>query len=368
MAVDNRFRGGQAMKRALVFAAAALLGIGVTQSVVASSKPDIAKTYFERRNCHLAYDVLVEDNSAGRGIAAADVEWARSYENAGTAGEACPEPPETLLARSSNRIVANQEVLAVVNRYRERDPRAKFELAYSVLTGKFTGVGPEVGWAMLREAAAAGEPSSLFLLGNGHVAGLFNNNQADYASGHPLIEQAAQAGHIDAMFLVGNMYKEGIGVRKDSRRAFEYYRQAAERGHSYATIMAFSMISEGEGTRKDFDLAYRLGRSMAEQGEVYGAVMAASALLQSRDVLAHKDEALYWMDVAIRDGDADIRSQITPLRAQAVEIYNRPPPPPRDYSPRPFKACPMKTVCLVNSSGVQWQCTTNKDYWNDCDG
>ena len=77
---------------------------------------------------------------------------------------------------------------------------------------------------------------------------------------------------------------------------------------------------------------------------------------------------LYWMDRAIRDGDAELRAQIAPLRAQASEIYNRPPPPPRDYSPRPFKACPMKTVCLVNSSGVQWQCTTNKDYWNDCDG
>jgi len=356
------------MKRAVALAMTALLCIAATQAVTASSKPDLTKTYFERRNCHLAYDALVGDNAAGRAIAPAEVEWARSYEGASTAGEACPEPPEALLARSSNRVVASQEVLAVVNRYRERDPRAKFELAYSVLTGAFTGVGPEVGWGMLKEAADAGEPSSLFLLGSAHVGGLFNNNQADYASGRPLIEQAARAGHVDAMFMVANMYKDGLGGRKNAERAFEFYRQAAERGHAYATIMAFTMISEGEGTRKDFDLAYRLGRSMAEQGEVYGAVMAASALLQSRDVMNHKDETLYWMDVAMRDGDAELRAQIAPLRAQAIEIYNRPPPPPRDYSPRPFKACPTKTVCLVNSSGVRWQCTTNKDYWNDCDG
>jgi hypothetical protein len=356
------------MKRTLVVAAAMLACLGATHSLSASSKPDIAKTYFERRNCHLAYDVLVEDNVAGRAIAPGDLAWAQSYESAGSAGEACPEPSEDLLARSANRVAANPEVLAVINRYRESDPRAKFELAYSVLTGKFTEVGPEVGWGMLKEAADAGEPSSLFLLGSAHVGGLFNNNQPDYASGRPLIERAADAGHIDAMFMIGNMYKDGIGGRKNAERAFGYYRQAAERGHAYATIMAFTMISDGEGTRKDFDLAYRLGRSMAEQGEVYGAVMAASALLQSRDVLNHKDEVLYWMDVAIRDGDADIRSQMTPLRAKALEIYNRPPPPPRDYSPRPFKACPTKTVCLVNSSGVRWQCTTNKDYWNDCDG
>src|SRR5690606_38289401 len=109
-------------------------------------------------------------------------------------------------------------------------------------------------------------------------------------------------------------------------KAFDHYRQAAERGHIYATVMAFTMINQGEGTRKDFDLAYRLARNVAEQGEVYGAVMAASALLQDRDPKKHKDEALYWMDVAIRDGDETIRSQITPLRAQAVEIFNRPPP------------------------------------------
>ena len=210
------------------------------------------------------------------------------------------------------------------------------------------------------QAADWGEPSALFLLGWAHVAGLFTKKESDYASGCPLLEQAAQSGHVDALFMADSMYKDGLGVKKDARKAFDYYRQAAERGHLYATLMAFNMINDGEGTKKDFDLAYRRARNVAEQGEVYGAVVAANALLQDKDVLQHKDEALYWMDVVMRDGDAELRGQMAPLSEQAIEIYDRPPSPPREYRPRPFKACPTKTVCLVNSSGVRWQCTTNK--------
>jgi hypothetical protein len=96
-------------------------------------------------------------------------------------------------------------------------------------------------------------------------------------------------------------------------------------------------------------------------------VLAASALLQQKNVKEHEDEVLYWMDVAMRDGDESIRSEMAKYRPQVQEAYKRLNAPP-EYTPRVRKACPMKTVCLVNSSGVRWQCTTNKDYWNDCDG
>ena len=126
------------------------------------------------------------------------------------------------------------------------------------------------------------------------------------------------------------------------------------------------MLTKGEGVRKDFDLAYRLSRRVAQDGQVYGAVMAASALLQTRDPMSHQDEILYWMDYAISHGDQSIRDQVVPMRQQVVDVITRP-EAPAGYQPRPYKACPMKTVCIVNHySGLQ-RCTTNKDYWNDCD-
>ncbi len=115
-------------------------------------------------------------------------------------------------------------------------------------------------------------------------------------------------------------------------------------------------------------LAYRLARNLAEQGEVVGAVLAASALLQQKDAKDHEDEVLYWMDVAMRDGDESIRSEVAKFRPQVQAAFQRAKAPP-EYTPREWKACPMKTVCLVNRfTGAQQSCTTNKDYWNDCDG
>lgn len=364
---------GAAMKRGLGIAAILLLGtsggFAAGAAGAAGSAPDMAKTHFERSNCHNAYDLLSEDLDANRSIGAAEVAWAKAYEAAAGAKTPCPQAPESLLTRAANRTVVTKAGLGKVGAYLDNgDATAMFEAANAVLTGKFTGVGPEVGWQLLKQSADLGQPSALFFLGSLHVGGLFTQNKADYASGRPLIERAALAGHVDALFMIANMYKDGIGGKKDAAKAFEFYRQAAERGHTYAALMAFTMINDGEGTRKDFALAYRIARNMAGQGEVYGAVMAASALLQSKDATKHKDEVLYWMDIAIRDGDETIRSQVIPLRAKALEIYNRPPPPPPEYRPRAFKACGTKTVCLVNSSGVQWSCTTNKDYWSDCDG
>ena len=95
--------------------------------------------------------------------------------------------------------------------------------------------------------------------------------------------------------------------------------------------------------------------------------MATASLLQGKEPMKHQDEILYWADYAIAHGDKSIRDQMTPMRAQINELFTRR-SAPREYQPRAYKACPMKTVCTVNHySGLQ-SCTTNKDYWSDCDG
>jgi len=192
--------------------------------------------------------------------------------------------------------------------------------------------------------------------------------KADYASALPLLESAAQAGHVDAMFLTGNYYYDGsLGVKKDSRKAFSYFSQAAERGHIYAAYMAATMANDGDGVKTDHALAYRLARNLADQGEMVGSVIAASALLQMSDAKDHQDEVLYWMDRASRDGDEKIRGIMGEMRPKVVAAFNRANAPP-EYHPRVWKACPMKTTCLVDTISGRRECTTNKDYWNDCDG
>ncbi len=352
--------------RILAVALFALLATTAAAFAPGSAMPDLARQYAERQNCHGAYDVLVAQLKGGTALSEAELAWAKTYEANSTNGQPCPAPPEAVAKRATNRVVVTAEGHGkLVDYYKQKDAAAAFEAAYAVLTGKVQGVQPQVGFQLLQEAVALGDPNAQFFLAMLHIAGNVSG-KADYASALPLIEQAAQAGHVDALFAAGNFHKEGIAGKADKKKAFDDYRQAAERGHLYAAIMAFYMIQDGEGTRKDFGLAYRIARNLADQGEAYGAVLTASALLQQRSAKENENEVLYWMDVAIRDGDAKIKAEVGKLRPRVVAAYQRANAPP-EYQPRVRKQCPMKTVCLVNHfSGLQ-SCTTNKDYWNDCD-
>jgi TPR repeat protein len=330
--------------------------------------PDIGAQYFHRADCHEAYDLIADEVANGRNVADADKVWAGRYEAAAEAGQACPDPDASLALRATDRTVSTQQGLALLARYHKQDdPVAWFEAAMSVLQGKVPEVEAPVGWAMLVKSAGLGyAPAQYFealLYINGTATG-----KADYATALPLLEAAAKSGHVDALFLAGNYYYDGsLGVKKDGPKAFAYFSQAAERGHVYATYMAATMANDGTGVKTDHELAYRLARNLADQGQVVGSVIAASALLQMKGAKDREDEVLYWMDAAIRDGDAKIRGQVQEMRPKVVAAFQRANAPP-EYHPRVWKACPMKRVCFVTSSGLQYNCTTNKDYWNDCDG
>ncbi len=330
--------------------------------------PEMSTTYFHRADCHGAYDLIAEDMKAGREVSNDDKVWAGFYEKGAETGQPCPEPGPALARRATDRTVVTPEGLSQLALYhKQNDAVAYYEAAYSVLQGKVPDVAPAVGWSLLVKSSELGYAQAQYFEALLYINGTATG-KADYASALPLIEAAAKAGHVDAQFLAGFYYYDGsLGIRKDTQKAFDCFRQAAEHGHVYATYLAAYMANDGNGVKEDHLLAYRLARNLSQQGEVVGAVIAASALLQMKDAKEHEDEVLYWMDVAIRDGDAKIREQVGAMRPRVAAAFKRANAPP-DYQPRVWKACPMKTVCLVDrNSGLQ-QCTTNKDYWNDCDG
>ncbi len=333
-----------------------------------SSMPDLAKLYHQRVNCHGAYDALVQTARDGGASTDEEFAFADAYEANAVAGQPCPAVPDSLKDRALNRTVSNGETINRVARYIDQeDPIAYYEAGIAVLAGNVDGVGDDGAVEFIKKAADLGDPEAIFMLARLHLGGSFGV-PSDFDSAMPLIELAANAGHVDGMNMLGLAYYDGSGgKKKDQKAAFQLFQNAAAEGHVYSAYMAAYMANEGEGTKKDHELAYRLARNLAEQGEVVGAVLAASALLQQDDVRKHEDEVLYWMDAAMEHGDDRIRAEMAKFRPQVEDIYERLNAPP-EYQPREWKACPMKTVCLVNQfTGVQ-QCTTNKDYWSDCDG
>ncbi|WP_156139584.1 tetratricopeptide repeat protein [Sphingomonas sp. 35-24ZXX] len=352
-----------------VFGLSAILAM-LPASLHAGSAPDPQRLHQARSNCHIAYDLLSEALEKNQPLSDTDIAWAKAHELAALAYSPCPPMHADLALRATNRVIATPDGLAVARSYIEhqKDAGAMMEVGLSMYSGQFSDLTKQQGLDMIKSSADGGDPMGMYFYGAELAGGSYG--APDVKGGVAWMERAAAAGHVDAMHRAAIYYYQGLGVQQSDKKAFTLFRQAAESGHIYATVMAFTMIEAGRGTKKDFDLAYRLGRNLAEQGEVYGAVIASSALLQSRDAPKHETEVLYWMDYAIANGDEKIRSIMTPLRPQVAAIYNRPAPvsAPRDFRPRPFKACPMKTTCVVNHYSGLKSCTTNKDYWNDCDG
>ncbi|HMO77552.1 MAG TPA: tetratricopeptide repeat protein [Sphingopyxis sp.] len=356
------------MRMFLTFAAP-LLALATASSTTGGggAMPDPTREYHQNVDCHNSYDRLVSDMQAGVAISPAARAWAVAHEASAEAKTPCAPPLPEMVARGGNwhiRTVPGRNVAAAYA-FDQNDPAALSEIGHALINGTVEGGTPQEGLALVQQAAELGDPMALYSVGTLHAAGILDGKK-DYARAFALLSRAAEAGHIDAIYRTGLHHSEGLGTKKDPKKAFEAFKTAAERGHLYSTIMAFDMIVGGKGVKQDFKLAYRLARIVAEQGEPYGAVMAASSLLQMKDALKHEDEILYWMDLGIAKGDANIRNTLIPLKQQVAGIFTKAKAPPQ-YVPRVRKACPMKTVCYVNQHSGLRSCTTNKDYWSDCD-
>ena len=91
---------------------------------------------------------------------------------------------------------------------------------------------------------------------------------ADVEKGRQLMEQsrfdeamqeflpAAQAGNADAEELIGVMYAMGLGVKRDDRRAFEWYLRASMKAHPGAQSGIGWYYEVGRGVAKDLVRAY----------------------------------------------------------------------------------------------------------------
>ncbi len=74
--------------------------------------------------------------------------------------------------------------------------------------------------------------------------------------------QAAPAAQAD--FDQGRMYRNGIGVERDSARAYALIERAAVKGHAAAMFILSSMLAAGEGAPKDVARARRMLEAAAE--------------------------------------------------------------------------------------------------------
>jgi uncharacterized protein len=88
-------RGGIVATRIRYLATILAVALATTPSQAAissASMPDMERQYYERQNCHGAYDVLSEQLDGGSQPSEAEIAWAKSYEDNARSGVPCPAP------------------------------------------------------------------------------------------------------------------------------------------------------------------------------------------------------------------------------------------------------------------------------------
>lgn len=90
----------------------------------------------------------------------------------------------------------------------------------------------------------------------------------DYSNALSVFTENAKAGDPVAHAYLGWMYRNGLGVQKNSNEALKHYLSAAKQGENKAIRQLASMHMGGDGALKNYVIAYALGALLVNKGAV----------------------------------------------------------------------------------------------------
>ena len=116
------------------------------------------------------------------------------------------------------------------------------------------------------------------------------------------LEIAIAQGHQAAQLPLAAMYRDGVGVDRDYKRALMLFMRAAKYGYPSAQFSLGIMYRLGEGVKRNYPEALKWYVMAAKQGEVESqnslGVMHESGRGTKRDIV----RAYMWYEIAARNG------------------------------------------------------------------
>jgi len=152
----------------------------------------------------------------------------------------------------------------------------------------------------LERAAAQEWPEALTMLA--HVCAWGEGGPKDERRASRLYLRAAAVGDAYAMYSLGVAYRDGRGVRKNARRAFEWFRKAIEGGVVHAAEPAFA-LADRHGSALDRKKAARWLRRAARSGDASAQNDLGSRLSLGTGLRKNLREAVRWHRRAARRND-----------------------------------------------------------------
>lgn len=150
----------------------------------------------------------------------------------------------------------------------------------AVAWGDPDGVGPAKQYRAMAEnlkKAEEGDAEAMYALAGGYMALGGSLDQAgsgaDYAESLKWAQKAVNAGNADGYWALALASEHGRGVKKDDKKAVEYYIKGAELGSAACQHSYGCRLINGQGVKKDAKAALKLFEQSADQG--YGLACKA---------------------------------------------------------------------------------------------
>ena len=153
--------------------------------------------------------------------------------------------------------------------------------------------------ATLKKLAEAGDPAAMVALG----AQLAMNKKGpiDWAAIIELWTRAAELGHQSAMYNLGLLYRDGPEELIDLKAAFGWFKKAARNSEDAELLVNLAFCyAEGIGTRKNMKKAVEVVTRAAELGDPVAQCNLGLSLLYGDGAPEDAAKAVEWFEKAAR--------------------------------------------------------------------
>jgi hypothetical protein len=193
---------------------------------------------------------------------------------------------------------------------------AKNVLGYLAVNGFDEPKDEARGFALIREAANAGELTAMYAMSFQY----FNKEAVEdnVAQGLTWLKRAAEAGHQDAIVKLGHRYLYGEAVDQDFARALEFFEKADEHRDSQADRGL--MYAMGKGVEADQEKASGLYLDAAEQGQVWAQWQIGQRLIAGTGIATDRATGMDWLRRAADAGHAVAKATLAAHDTGSVDL------------------------------------------------
>jgi TPR repeat protein len=121
----------------------------------------------------------------------------------------------------------------------------------------------------------------------------------------PYIEQAAEAGEPWALFMLGQLYEEGLYLKKSLKKAMSFYAISAHFNYDCAQVSLGILLANLPGAQQNIPEAIKLYRKAARQNNMQACYNLGLYYQKGRGLPQSNIRAFAWFKKAASLGDSD---------------------------------------------------------------